>query len=148
MDMDMPTVGGEGMVDIESFMAALETALEEVTGEEVSTTMDMGDEEAPVEGGEVELDMEMPPEPAMMDDDDDDMDMDELAESIARRVRRKMMVKETKKRNNTSKDRIVENTYRRVMKRINQMNENQKSLDSRADELTERIFRRLVKESR
>lgn len=96
MDMDMPAAGGT--VDIEDFMNALERALEDVTGEEVSTEMDLGDEEAPLEGGD-ELDMEMPPEPAMdMDmDDEEEMDMDKLAESIARRVRRKMALKESKK---------------------------------------------------
>ena len=147
MAMDMPAAGGT--VDIEDFMNALERALEDVTGEEVSTEMDLDDEGAPLEGGD-ELDMEMPPEPAMdMDmDDEEEMDMDKLAESIARRVRRKMALKENKKRSRTSKDRIVENTYRRVMKRINSLDESQKSLDKRADELTEKIFRRLIKESR
>ena len=44
MEMDMEPAGDAGMVDVEQFMSALESALEEVTGEEVSTEMDLGDE--------------------------------------------------------------------------------------------------------
>ena len=148
MDMDMGAPTADGTVSIEDFMSALEKALEDITGEEVSTEMDLSDEEAPLEGGD-ELDMEMPPEPAMDMDmgDEEEMDMDKLAESIARRVRRKMALRKDS-RTSKSKDKIVENTYRRVMKRINSMNEGQKNIDKRADELTEKIFRRLIKESR
>merc|ERR1712072_1562796 len=96
MEMDMEPAEEAGMVDVEQFMSALESALEEVTGEEVSTEMDLGDEEAPEQGGD-EIDMEMSPEPVedeepMMDDEEEPMmeDMDELAEAIARRVRRKL----------------------------------------------------------
>ena len=86
MEMDMEPAGEAGMVDVEQFMSALESALEEVTGEEVSTEMDLGDEEAPEEGGE-EIDMEMSPEPVedempMGDEEEpmeDEGEMDELA---------------------------------------------------------------------
>merc|ERR1712072_643171 len=88
MEMDMEPTEEAGMVDVEQFMSALESALEEVTGEEVSTEMDLGDEEAPEQGGD-EIDMEMSPEPV---EDEEPMmeDVDELAEAIARRVRRKL----------------------------------------------------------
>tara|TARA_R100000951_G_scaffold116706_2_gene129978 strand:+ start:6064 stop:6780 length:717 start_codon:yes stop_codon:yes gene_type:complete len=150
MDMDAPA-GGEGMVDIEDFMSALESALEEVTGEEVSTEMDMGDEEAPDEGGE-ELDMEMSPEPAMdmdMGDEEDEMpDMDELAEAIARRVRRRMNENRRPAKRTRNKAKTVDAVTNRVMKRINEEKKQAESLDKRADALTDRIFARLMKESR
>lgn len=150
MDMDAPA-GGEGMVDIEDFMSALESALEEVTGEEVSTEMDMGDEEAPDEGGE-ELDMEMSPEPAMdmdMGDEEDEMpDMDELAEAIARRVRRRMNENRRPAKRTRNKAKTVDTVTNRVMKRINEEKKQAESLDKRADALTDRIFARLMKESR
>lgn len=147
MGMDAPS-GGAGMVDIEDFMSALESALEEVTGEEVSTEMDMGDEEAPDEGGE-ELDMEMPPEPAMdMGDEDEMPDMDELAEAIARRVRRRMNENRRPAKRTRNKAKTVDAVTNRVMKRINEEKKQAESLDKRADALTDRIFARLMKESR
>lgn len=145
MDMDAPADGG-GMVDIEDFMSALESALEEVTGEEVSTDIDLGDEMAPDEGGDA-LDMEMPDEPDM---DDDMPDMDELAESIARRVRRRLSenrrpAKRTRKMNNAK---TVDIVSERVMRRLEEEKKQAESLDKRADALTDRIFARLMKESR
>lgn len=138
MDMDMPAAdAGEGMVDIEDFMNALESALEEVTGEEVSTDIDMGDEMAPKEGGDA-LDMEMPEEP----------DMDELAEAIARRVRRRMNENRRPAKRTRSKAETVNAVTERVMKRINEEKKQAESLDKRADALTDRIFARLMKESR
>jgi len=71
MDMEMGAEeeGGGQMIDLDDFLSALETALEDVTGEEVSTDMDMeGGEEAPEEGGD-DLDMEMSPEPDMGDEE-------------------------------------------------------------------------------
>ena len=135
MDMEMGAEeGGEGqMIELDDFLAALETALEDVTGEEVSTDMDMaGDEEAPEEGGEPEeLDMEMPPEPDMGDEEPEmamgAADMEELAERVARRVRSRIMQESRKQ------------TRRKQA---------QKSLDERANALTDRIFARLMKESR
>ena len=143
MDMDMPAAdAGEGMVDIEDFMNALESALEEVTGEEVSTDIDMGDEMAPKEGGDA-LDMEMPEEPEM-----DMPDMDELAEAIARRVRRRMNENRRPAKRTRSKAETVNAVTERVMKRINEEKKQAESLDKRADALTDRIFARLMKESR
>ena len=143
MDMDMPAAdAGEGMVDIEDFMNALESALEEVTGEEVSTDIDMGDEMVPKEGGDA-LDMEMPEEPEM-----DMPDMDELAEAIARRVRRRMNANRRPAKRTRSKAETVNAVTERVMKRINEEKKQAESLDKRADALTDRIFARLMKESR
>lgn len=143
MDMDMPAAdAGEGMVDIEDFMNALESALEEVTGEEVSTDIDMGDEMAPKEGGDA-LDMEMPEEPDM-----DMPDMDELAEAIARRVRRRMNENRRPAKRTRSNAETVNAVTERVMKRINEEKKQAESLDKRADDLADRIFARLMKESR
>ena len=133
MDMEMGAEeGGEGqMIDLDDFLSALETALEDVTGEEVSTDMDMaGDEEAPEEGGD-DLDMEMSPEPDMGGEEPEmamgAADMEELAERVARRVRSRIMQESRKQ------------TRRKQA---------QKSLDERANALTDRIFARLMKESR
>ena len=152
MDMDMgaPAGGEAGMVDIEDFMSALESALEEVTGEEVSTEMDIeGDEGAPDEGGE-ELDMEMSPEPMDMGDEDEEEmpDMDELAEAIARRVRRRMNENRRPAKRTRNKAKTVDTVTKRVMKRINEEKKQAASMDKRADALTDRIFARLMKESR
>ena len=133
MDMEMGAEeeGGGQMIDLDDFLSALETALEDVTGEEVSTDMDMeGGEEAPEEGGE-ELDMEMSPEPDMGGEEPEmamgAADMEELAERVARRVRSRIMQESRKQ------------TRRKQA---------QKSLDERANALTDRIFARLMKESR
>ena len=133
MDMEMGAEEGGGgqMIDLDDFLSALETALEDVTGEEVSTDMDMaGDEEAPEEGGE-ELDMEMSPEPDMGGEEPEmamgAADMEELAERVARRVRSRIMQESRKKARSEQA---------------------QKSLDERANALTDRIFARLMKESR
>lgn len=148
MDMDMPAAdAGEGMVDIEDFMNALESALEEVTGEEVSTDIDMGDEMAPDEGGDA-LNMEMPKEPAEMEPEMDMSDMDELAEAISRRVRRRMNENRRPAKRTRSKAETVNAVTERVMKRINEEKKQAESLDKRADALTDRIFARLMKESR
>jgi hypothetical protein len=126
MDMEMGAEeGGEKMIDLDDFMSALETALENVTGEEVSTDMDMeGGEEAPEEGGD-SLDMEMSPEPEMDMDmgGEEEMDMDMMAERIARRVKARMM----------------QESRKRIQKEAN---------EKRIEELTDRIFARLMKESR
>ena len=154
MEMDVEPAGDAGMVDVEQFMSALESALEEVTGEEVSTEMDLGDEEAPEQGGD-EIDMEMSPEPVedeepMMDDEEEPMmeDMDELAEAIARRVRRKLAESRRPAKREVSKKQTVERVANRVMKRLDEEKKAKEDLDKRADELTDRIFKRLMKESR
>jgi len=66
--MDEPVdVEGAQTVSLDDFMSAFETALEDVTGETVSTELDLDAEEeeveAPLEGGDLEgLPAEMPPE--------------------------------------------------------------------------------------
>ena len=105
MDMDMGAPTVDGTVNIEDFMSALERALEDITGEEVSTEMDLDDEEAPLEGGD-ELDMEMPPEPAMdmdMGDDEEEMDMDNS-------------MNEGQKNINKRADELTEKIFRRLIK--------------------------------
>ena len=154
-DMDMEPAGEAGMVDVEQFMSALESALEEVTGEEVSTEMDLGDEEAPEQGGD-DIDMEMSPEPAEdempMDEEPmmeaADEEVDDLAEAIARRVRRKLSESRRPAKREVSKKQTVERVANRVMKRLQEEKKAKETLDKRADELTERIFARLMKESR
>jgi len=85
----------------------------------------------------------MPEEPEM-----DMPDMDELAEAIARRVRRRMNENRRPAKRTRSKAETVNAVTERVMKRINEEKKQAESLDKRADTLTDRIFARLMKESR
>lgn len=81
-DMEAPTAGG-AMVSVDEFMAALRTALESTTGEEVEVEMDGASE--PSLEGDMEADEEMP-------------DLEEmasrLAESITKRLSKKTRVDE------------------------------------------------------
>ena len=156
MEMDMEPAGEAGMVDVESFMSALESALEDVTGEEVSAVVDLeepGDEEATEQGGEDEepemADMGMPSEP--VEDEmpmDDEEEMDELAEAIARRVRRKLAENRRPAKRSVKKAKTIDRIANRVTKRLQEEKKAKEALDKRADELTDRIFKRLMKESR
>ena len=146
MGMDMPAADeDEGMVDIEVFMGVLEDALEQATGKKVSAIYD-DDEEAPDEGGDDndKIDMGMSPKP----EPEDMPDMDELAEAIARRVRRRMNENRRPAKRTRSNAETVNAVTERVMKRINEEKKQAESLDKRADALTDRIFARLMKESR
>jgi hypothetical protein len=111
---------GEGMmVSVDEFMEAFETALEEVTGEEVSTEVDLGaDEEAALEGGD-ELEAGMPEaEPVP------DVDVGVVEDDVAMGMQ----------------EQIINKVASRVAARL--VKENRKA--QMTDELTERIFNRLT----
>ena len=123
MDMDEPEMdmdAGAGMhINLDDFLSALEGALEKVTGEEVSTDMDMeADEGGDDEAADMEMDMDMDaPEGDMeMDMDDEEPGMRDMMEARVNRI------------------------AARVAQRL--MAENKKA--SNIDALTERIFNRLA----
>jgi len=131
MDMDEPEMdmgADAGMqINLDDFLSALEGALEKVTGEEVSTDMDMeadegGDDEAA--DMKMDMDMDMDDEPGMRDDEDEPG------------MRDPMMENEDEDLMEARVDRIA----KRVAERL--MAENKKA--SNIDALTERIFNRLA----
>ena len=119
---DMPAEAGGMMVSIDDFMAALETALEDVTGEEVDSVVDLAaDDGAPAEGGD-ELAPEMPEEPAEPEAPLGDVGMGEEEMEIS------------------MQEQLVNRVAQRVAARL--VKENKKA--KLTDELTERIFKRLT----
>ena len=129
MDMDEPEMdmgAGAGMqINLDDFLSALESALENVTGEEVSTDMDMeadegGDDEAA--DMEMDLDMDAPEgdmdmgddEPGMrdpvMENEDEDL-MEARVNRIAARVAERLMA-ENKKNDNI--DALTERIFNRL----------------------------------
>ena len=129
MDMDEPEMdmgAGAGMqINLDDFLSALESALESVTGEEVSTDMDMeadegGDDEAA--DMEMDLDMDAPEgdmdmgddEPGMrdpvMENEDEDL-MEARVNRIAARVAERLMA-ENKKNDNI--DALTERIFNRL----------------------------------
>ena len=123
MDMDEPEMdmgaGAGAQINLDDFLSALESALEDVTGEEVSTDMDMeADEGGDDEAADMEMDMDMDaPEGDMeMDMDDEEPGMRDMMEARVNRI------------------------AARVAQRL--MAENKKA--SNIDALTERIFNRLA----
>ena len=122
MDMDEPEMdmgAGAGMqINLDDFLSALEGALEKVTGEEVSTDMDMeADEGGDDEAADMDMDMDMDAPEGDMDMDDEDPGM---------------------------RDSMMEARVERIAKRVAErlMAENKKA--SNIDALTERIFNRLA----
>ena len=123
MDMDEPEMdmgaGAGTQINLDDFLSALESALEDVTGEEVSTDMDMeadegGDDEAA--DMDMEMDMDAPEGDMEMDMDDEEPGMRDMMEARVNRI------------------------AARVAQRL--MAENKKA--SNIDALTERIFNRLA----
>ena len=114
-------------INLDDFLSALESALENVTGEEVSTDMDMeADEGGDDEAADMKMDMDMDaPEGDM------DMGMDDEEPGM-----RDMM-------ENEDED-LMEARVNRIAARVAQrlMAENKKA--SNIDALTERIFNRLA----
>ena len=131
MDMDEPEMdmgaGAGAQINLDDFLSALESALEDVTGEEVSTDMDMeadegGDDEAA--GMEMDMDMDAPEGDMDMGMDDEEPGMRDMME-------------------NEDED-LMEARVNRIAARVAQrlMAENKKA--SNIDALTERIFNRLA----
>lgn len=119
--------GGAGMVAVDDFMAALESALEDVLGEPVSTEMDAEDADE-MDAGDETMDMEMDVEAGpdelevtAMDDEEDvpgmrdgmyeAKDQDAIVNEVARRVAARLQ-KESDKAN------MVEDLAERIMKRL------------------------------
>ena len=130
MDMDEPKMdmgAGAGVqINLDDFLSALESALESVTGEEVSTDMDMeADEGGDDEAADMKMDMDM-------DAPEGDMDMDDEEPGM----RDPMMEDEDED--------LMEARVNRIAARVAQrlMAENKKA--SNIDALTERIFNRLA----
>ena len=122
MDMDDDAPVGGAQINLDDFLSALESALEDVTGEEVSTDMDMdADEEEMDMGEEGGEDLAAP-------DMDDDLEMDMDAEAPA----------------DDDEEDLMEARVNRIAARVAErlMAENKKA--SNIDKLTERIFQRLA----
>ena len=130
MDMDEPEMdmdaGAGTQINLDDFLSALESALEDVTGEEVSTDMDMeADEGGDDEAADMEMDLDMDAPEGDMDMGDDEPGMrDPVME-------------------NEDED-LMEARVNRIAARVAQrlMAENKKA--SNIDALTERIFNRLA----
>ena len=118
MDDDMPAddasemddEGGamEGTVDLDAFMDAFETALEQATGEDVE--VDMGDDEMAMDDEAAEED-EVAGEMEMVDDE-------EVLEETLRRVTRRLNRMIESKKSAARKTRMVESVTDRIMARI------------------------------
>ena len=118
MDDDMPADdapemdddGGamEGTVDLDAFMDAFETALEQATGEDVE--VDMGDDEMAMDDEAAEDD-EVAGEMEMVDDE-------EVLEETLRRVTRRLNRMVESKKDAARKARMVESATDRIMARI------------------------------
>ena len=138
MDMDEPEMDMADDADLgtkinlEDFLSALESALEDVTGEEVSTDMDMDDEGADAE--EMEMDLKMGDEGG--DDDEPAMDMEmDMDDDAAMR---------DDEEEPGMRDSMMEEKVNRIAARVaaRLVKENKKA--SNIDGLTERIFQKLT----
>lgn len=127
-EADVGAEAGAGMVSVDDFMAALETALEDVTGQPVSTEIDdeLGaeDEEAGLE------DDAMAMEP--MDDMDAPMGLDDEAPEEELPPGNRVY---------ENQDEVVNEVARRVAARLGQAQKK----NAMVDQLAERILNRLTK---
>jgi hypothetical protein len=110
---------GEQMVSVSNLMSALEGALEDVIGEPVETEVDMGEEPAPDDememdldvaddGGEMDVAMDVEEEPGMRDMYEN---QDALVKEVARRVATRLKAK-------NDKTEMVDALAERIMKRL------------------------------
>lgn len=107
--------GGDGTVNVDDFMDALETALEDVLGEPVSVD-DEEDEEALDDEGDLgdmggEEDLGAEPEMDMGPEEEPMMETDELVNEVAKRVAAKLQA-------SNSKAKMVDELAERIMKRM------------------------------
>jgi hypothetical protein len=121
--------GGTGMVNVADFMVALESALEDVLGEPVSTEMD---DELPDDDVEMELDVEDDVVPVPVDDLEVTASPEEEIEVPGARKG----IYEGK-----SQDAIVNEVARRVASRLRK----EGSKSAMVDQLAEKILKRLTK---
>ena len=116
--------GGAGMVSIEDFMSALESALEEITGEPVSTEMDddLGGEEEVDMADEPEMDMDAAPEAEMGPEEEEEEvpgmrdgmyegTEDDIVAEVARRVVGRL-------KSAQNKQQMVDNLAERILTRL------------------------------
>jgi hypothetical protein len=120
--------GGAGMVSVDDFMSALESALEDVLGEPVSTEMDdeIGAEDD-LEGGEMDMEMDVEAGP-------DELEVTASSEEGELPGSRSMYEGKTQ-------EDIVNEVARRVAARL-QKEDNKSAM---VDQLAERILKRLTK---
>lgn len=107
--------GMEGTIDLESFMSAFETALEQSTGEDVQVDMDgmgdMGDMDDMGDMGDMDGDEDVADEMDLVDDD-------EVLEETLRRVSARLNRMVEAKKTSARKSRMVESVTNRIMARI------------------------------
>ena len=128
-DLEEPAAeGGSGMVAVDDFMAALESALEDVLGEPVSTEMDdeLGAEDD-LEGGEMDMEMDVEAGP-------EELEVTASEEEEELPGSRDMY-------EGKSQEDIVNEVARRVAMRLQKKN----AQSDMVDHLAERILKRLTK---
>jgi hypothetical protein len=117
MDMDAEAGGGQ-MVSVDDFLSALEGALEDVLGDEV--TVDSDEEEADLEGGEEEMDdMAMDMDMAGDEEEEELPGMrnmyegteEDVVNEVARRVATRLQAKEDKAS-------MIDQLAEKIMKRM------------------------------
>lgn len=126
-DLEEPaTEGGAGMVAVDDFMAALESALEDVLGEPVSTEMDdeLGAEDD-LEGGEMDMEMDVEAGPEELEvtasaeeeeipgarDMYEGKSQEDIVNEVARRVAARLQ-------RESAKSEMVEELSARILKRL------------------------------
>ena len=153
MDEPLDDMGDSGMmVSVDQFMDALESALEDVTGEEVETEVDLaGDEEIDIdaedpEGGDPLGGPEAEPVPdAGVEMDLDVADENALQEKMVNRVAARVAKRlQRESRRNRKVNRVSNRVSNRVTERLIKKNRAAKRNEKMVNEVTERIFKRLT----
>ena len=115
---DLGAEGGEGqMVSVDDFLSALEGALEDVLGDEVTVDSDEEEPEmdADLEGGEDEMAMDMAPEEEPMDEEPPGMRYENSEEDVVNEVARRVAARLQQKEN---KENMVDQLAEKIMQRI------------------------------
>jgi len=115
---DLGAEGGEGqMVSVDDFLSALEGALEDVLGDEVTVDSDEEEPEmdADLEGGEDDMAMDMAPEEEPMDEEPPGMRYENSEEDVVNEVARRVAARLQQKEN---KENMVDQLAEKIMQRI------------------------------
>ena len=117
MDMDVPDEenSAAGMVSVDDFMGALESALEDVMGEPTSVEMDMDDEPDMDMDDEPDMDMDMGGAPDDEDEPDPMMEEEKEEEDVVNEVARRVAARLTKKNKN---EQLVDQLAERILSRL------------------------------
>ena len=117
MDMDAPDEenSAAGMVSVDDFMGALESALEDVMGEPTSVEMDMDDEPDMDMDDEPDMDMDMGGAPDDEDEPDPMMEEEKEEEDVVNEVARRVAARLTKKNKN---EQLVDQLAERILSRL------------------------------